>query len=89
VEVRWVQSWSLPVQYIHFNMVLGQWMSTVRLCLTAAFTQRQFATQSIVQAGYKMKSHSGAKKRWRSLASGNKFKRVGYPFQSSLVVFSH
>lgn len=29
----------------------------------------------MVQAGYKMKSHSGAKKRWRSLASGSDFKR--------------
>ncbi|PFH54087.1 hypothetical protein AMATHDRAFT_89069, partial [Amanita thiersii Skay4041] len=36
---------------------------------------RSFSASSIVEAGYKMKSHSGAKKRWRSLASGNSFKR--------------
>ncbi|THV00827.1 hypothetical protein K435DRAFT_656573 [Dendrothele bispora CBS 962.96] len=37
---------------------------------------RLFSTTSVSQAGYKMKSHSGAKKRWRSLASGNSFKRA-------------
>ncbi|KAF9454681.1 hypothetical protein P691DRAFT_189564 [Macrolepiota fuliginosa MF-IS2] len=54
-------------------MYLGQlltlsprsWLSTGRL----------FSTTSVVEAGYKMKSHSGAKKRWKSLASGSSFKR--------------
>ncbi|KDR82848.1 hypothetical protein GALMADRAFT_56985 [Galerina marginata CBS 339.88] len=36
---------------------------------------RFFSTTRAVEAGYKMKSHSGAKKRWRSLASGTSFKR--------------
>ncbi|KAG5729689.1 hypothetical protein E4T56_gene1035 [Termitomyces sp. T112] len=36
---------------------------------------RLFSTTAVSQAGYKMKSHSGAKKRWRSLASGVTFKR--------------
>ncbi|KAF5360443.1 hypothetical protein D9756_004704 [Leucocoprinus leucothites] len=38
-------------------------------------SRRLFSTTSVVEAGYKMKSHSGAKKRWRSLASGTSFKR--------------
>ncbi|KAF8798970.1 hypothetical protein BYT27DRAFT_7122302 [Phlegmacium glaucopus] len=37
---------------------------------------RLFSSTPINEAGYKMKSHSGAKKRWRSLASGNSFKRA-------------
>ena len=37
---------------------------------------RLFSSSPITEAGYKMKSHSGAKKRWRSLASGSSFKRV-------------
>ena len=37
---------------------------------------RLFSSTPINEAGYKMKSHSGAKKRWRSLASGSTFKRV-------------
>ncbi|KAF4590186.1 50S ribosomal protein L35 [Pleurotus pulmonarius] len=36
---------------------------------------RLFSTSSTPQAGYKMKSHSGTKKRWRSLGSGDAFKR--------------
>ncbi|KXN88271.1 hypothetical protein AN958_07730 [Leucoagaricus sp. SymC.cos] len=43
----------------------------------AWFTSRRlFSTTPIIEAGYKLKSHSGAKKRWRSLASGKSFKRV-------------
>ena len=38
-------------------------------------TARLFSTSAVAQAGYKLKSHSGAKKRWRSIASGI-FKRV-------------
>ncbi|PPQ91680.1 hypothetical protein CVT25_012893 [Psilocybe cyanescens] len=39
-------------------------------------TSRLFSTtQSVEGALYKMKSHSGAKKRWRSLGSGSAFKR--------------
>jgi hypothetical protein len=37
---------------------------------------RLFSSTPFNEAGYKMKSHSGAKKRWRSLASGSSFKRV-------------
>ncbi|KAF8349457.1 hypothetical protein F5887DRAFT_946228 [Amanita rubescens] len=43
--------------------------------VSATSPYRFFSTTQIVQAGYKMKSHSGAKKRWRSLASGSSFKR--------------
>ena len=38
-------------------------------------TARLFSTSAVAEAGYKLKSHSGAKKRWRSIASGV-FKRV-------------
>ncbi|KIL63234.1 hypothetical protein M378DRAFT_187084 [Amanita muscaria Koide BX008] len=41
----------------------------------ASGSYRLFSTTTAVEAGYKMKSHSGAKKRWRSLASGTSFKR--------------
>ncbi|KAF9483479.1 hypothetical protein BDN70DRAFT_799676 [Pholiota conissans] len=34
-----------------------------------------FSSTSVAEAGYKMKTHSGAKKRWRSLPSGTAFKR--------------
>ncbi|CAA7271319.1 unnamed protein product [Cyclocybe aegerita] len=46
-------------------------------CLRPPFAHmpRLFSTSSVAEAGYKMKSHSGAKKRWRSLASGSSFKR--------------
>lgn len=37
---------------------------------------RLFSSTPVCEAGYKMKSHSGARKRWRSLASGSSFKRV-------------
>ncbi|KAF8903109.1 hypothetical protein CPB84DRAFT_1814744 [Gymnopilus junonius] len=43
--------------------------------LSLSSLHRLFSTTQVVEAGYKMKSHSGAKKRWRSLASGNLFKR--------------
>ncbi|EPT05310.1 hypothetical protein FOMPIDRAFT_1112102 [Fomitopsis schrenkii] len=33
-------------------------------------TARLFSTSAVAEAGYKLKSHSGAKKRWRSIASG-------------------
>lgn len=61
------------------QMLFGQVLSTVRTCLSHRplfFSSRLFSTTSAVEAGYKMKSHSGAKKRWRSLASGVAFKRV-------------
>ncbi|KAF8895485.1 hypothetical protein BD779DRAFT_1382198, partial [Infundibulicybe gibba] len=44
-------------------------------CLPLRLISRGFSTTPAVNAGYKMKSHSGAKKRWRSLASGNAYKR--------------
>ncbi|RDB17980.1 50S ribosomal protein L35 [Hypsizygus marmoreus] len=67
-------------------MFLGQ-MLLVRPCMAspASIMQRLFSTTSVAQAGYKMKSHSGAKKRWRSLASGSDFKR-GKAFHSHLNV---
>src|ERR1700722_27418 len=41
---------------------------------------RSLSTSAIVQAAkYKLKSHSGAKKRWRSLSGGN-FKRASFKF---------
>ncbi|KAF9565733.1 hypothetical protein CPC08DRAFT_759371 [Agrocybe pediades] len=58
-----------------------QLLSTARTCLRAqqhpfaSSTSRLFSMSTPVEAGYKMKSHSGAKKRWRSLGSGNAFKR--------------
>ncbi|KAF9464223.1 hypothetical protein BDZ94DRAFT_528054 [Collybia nuda] len=55
-------------------MFLGQLLSCTRTCVTSQ-TSRFFSTTSTMEAGYKMKSHSGAKKRWRSLASGSDFKR--------------
>lgn len=58
---------------------LGQLVSTIQSCTSARslpIIPRLFSTTSFVHAGYKMKSHSGAKKRWRSLASGVAFKRV-------------
>ncbi|KAI0697910.1 hypothetical protein BC835DRAFT_1269781 [Cytidiella melzeri] len=43
--------------------------------LASAFSAaRQFSTSTVLQYP-KLKSHSGAKKRWRSLSSGN-FKRA-------------
>jgi hypothetical protein len=50
--------------------------SPMFLNLTSLLTAtRLFSTSAVLQS-YKLKSHSGAKKRWRSLASGT-FKRVG------------
>ncbi|KAF8964410.1 hypothetical protein BDZ97DRAFT_1700532 [Flammula alnicola] len=50
---------------------------TAQSCLRTSTPSlpRLFSTTSVAEAGYKMKSHSGAKKRWRSLASGSSFKR--------------
>ncbi|KAF7288511.1 Ribosomal protein L35 [Mycena chlorophos] len=36
---------------------------------------RAFSTTSVLEAGYKLKSHSGAKKRWRSSPGLQSFKR--------------
>ncbi|KAJ7644173.1 hypothetical protein FB45DRAFT_718732, partial [Roridomyces roridus] len=44
---------------------------------------RLFSTTSMLEAGYKMKSHSGAKKRWRSSPGKASFKR-GKAFRSHL-----
>ena len=62
-------------QNFSFTMFLGHLLvsSSPRAWISSG---RLFSTTSVVEAGYKMKSHSGAKKRWRSLASGNSFKRV-------------
>jgi len=61
-------------------MFFGQLAWTAQSCLRShpsatAFLPRFFSVSSVAEAGYKMKSHSGAKKRWRSLASGSDFKR--------------
>ncbi|KAJ6613306.1 hypothetical protein B0H10DRAFT_1805793 [Mycena sp. CBHHK59/15] len=60
-------------------------LSTVRLCLSprTSWGPRLFSTTSILEAGYKMKSHSGAKKRWRSSPGKASFKR-GKAFRSHL-----
>ncbi|ESK87148.1 ribosomal protein l35 [Moniliophthora roreri MCA 2997] len=52
--------------------------STIRpsLSFTTSWMPRLFSTTSAVGAGYKMKTHSGTKKRWRSLPSGSQFKRA-------------
>ncbi|KAF9077771.1 hypothetical protein BDP27DRAFT_1253922 [Rhodocollybia butyracea] len=44
--------------------------STVNLSRLQLFRPRMFSVSAVAEAGYKIKSHSGAKKRWRSLASG-------------------
>ncbi|KAE9400506.1 hypothetical protein BT96DRAFT_647771 [Gymnopus androsaceus JB14] len=51
--------------------------SNLRSTISSSHTwgPRMFSVTSVAEAGYKMKSHSGAKKRWRSLASGSSFKR--------------
>lgn len=60
------------------TMFLHRLLSTAQSCTAPSSLRvnRLFSTTLFVQAGYKMKSHSGAKKRWRSLASGVVFKRV-------------
>ncbi|TFK28062.1 hypothetical protein FA15DRAFT_665845 [Coprinopsis marcescibilis] len=37
-----------------------------------------FSTSPVAEAGYKMKSHSGAKKRWRSVGSTFKRAKAGH-----------
>ncbi|KAJ7675773.1 hypothetical protein DFH06DRAFT_1170490 [Mycena polygramma] len=61
-----------------------QLLSTARFCASRAlWTPRLFSTSSVVEAGYKMKSHSGAKKRWRSAPGLKSFKR-GKAYRSHL-----
>ncbi|KAF8645193.1 hypothetical protein AX16_008020 [Volvariella volvacea WC 439] len=55
-------------------MLLDRALWTMR-SVFATSSSRLFSTSQVVEAGYKLKSHSGAKKRWRSLASGTAFKR--------------
>ncbi|KAJ7459902.1 hypothetical protein FB451DRAFT_1045897 [Mycena latifolia] len=56
----------------------------LRFCVSQApWAPRLFSTTSMVEAGYKMKSHSGAKKRWRSSPGSKSFKR-GQAFRSHL-----
>lgn len=62
-----------------FGFRVTSLVTTVRSSLVpAAGSYRMFSATHVVEAGYKLKSHSGAKKRWRSLASGTSFKRVGF-----------
>ncbi|KAJ7107275.1 hypothetical protein C8R43DRAFT_839786, partial [Mycena crocata] len=49
----------------------------------AAWGPRSFSTTPVAEALYKMKSHHGAKKRWRSAPGGKAFKR-GKAFRSHL-----
>ncbi|KAJ7366917.1 hypothetical protein DFH08DRAFT_678987 [Mycena albidolilacea] len=59
-------------------------LSTARFCASQSlWTPRLFSTSAVVEAGYKMKSHSGAKKRWRSAPGLKSFKR-GQAFRSHL-----
>ncbi|KAK7048399.1 hypothetical protein R3P38DRAFT_1862652 [Favolaschia claudopus] len=54
-----------------------QLLSTARFCVSKAiWAPRSFSTTAVLEAGYKMKSHSGAKKRWRSAPGLKSFKRV-------------
>lgn len=62
-QLLWTGRWCLRTRQPQFS-VNGTQIS------------RLFSSTPITGAGYKMKSHSGAKKRWRSLASGSSFKRV-------------
>jgi len=69
------------------SFVGRQLLQTAQSCLRAypltnltRSPPRLFSTTPAVEA-YKMKSHSGAKKRWRSL-SGSAFKRVRNAFDS-------
>ncbi|KAJ7069735.1 hypothetical protein C8F01DRAFT_1113766, partial [Mycena amicta] len=48
---------------------------SVKLLWSQAWAARPFSTTSILEAGYKLKSHSGAKKRWRSAPGLKSFKR--------------
>ncbi|KAK0504242.1 hypothetical protein EDD18DRAFT_1063115 [Armillaria luteobubalina] len=60
------------------SSLFGRISSSLGLVPIPAYTifdSRLFSLSSVVEAGYKMKSHSGTKKRWRSLASGSSFKR--------------
>lgn len=68
---------SYPLFWSNFSLIMFLRHLLVSSSLHAWINSgRLFSTTSIVQAGYKLKSHSGAKKRWKSLASGKAFKRV-------------
>ncbi|KAF5314973.1 hypothetical protein D9619_007153 [Psilocybe cf. subviscida] len=51
-----------------------QLLGTAQSCLRNPSASRFFSSSPINEA-YKMKTHSGARKRWRPLASGSSFKR--------------
>jgi hypothetical protein len=53
-----------------------QLLGTAQSCLRKPSTSRFFSSSPVNEL-YKMKTHSGARKRWRPLASGSSFKRVG------------
>ncbi|KAJ7175912.1 hypothetical protein C8R46DRAFT_891269 [Mycena filopes] len=64
--------------------MFSHFLSTVRLCASQTLWRpRPFSTTSILEAKYKMKSHQGAKKRWRSSPGLKSFKR-GQAFRSHL-----
>jgi hypothetical protein len=67
-------------------MWLGRILS---LGLRTGFGTRLFSTTPAVEAGYKIKSHSGTKKRWKSLASGNSFKRVRNFHKNPMHILTH
>ncbi|KAJ6508730.1 hypothetical protein C8R45DRAFT_815322 [Mycena sanguinolenta] len=58
-------------------------LSTLRFASQSLWAPRSFSTSAVAEAGYKMKSHSGAKKRWRSAPGLKSFKR-GKAFRSHL-----
>jgi len=52
------------------------WFSALRSSISLLSSPvRTFSTSSLLSAGYKLKTHQGAKKRWNALSNG-KFKRV-------------
>ncbi|KAJ7672777.1 hypothetical protein B0H17DRAFT_947613 [Mycena rosella] len=56
----------------------------LRSCVAqTSWAARPFSSTSVAEALYKMKSHSGAKKRWRSAPGSKSFKR-GQAFRSHL-----
>lgn len=83
----WCLSLRWCTQILQLHIIASTPLSTMFTCrlpqsynISSSFVARMFSSSPATLAGYKMKSHSGAKKRWRSLASGSDFKRVGVKF---------
>ncbi|CAK5284167.1 unnamed protein product [Mycena citricolor] len=69
----------LPTLILGIFTMLG----ALQHCTSRLWSLRSFSTTPVVEAGYKMKTHSGAKKRWRSSVGSGKFKR-GQAFRQHL-----